>query len=85
MLRPESKTPCLEPFPGYPVAQEAWFDNIRTVTITVEEYRTLIRSNEMMALLYRLFKNVESYNFRSMAEYVFDNAYPMSPEEQDDA
>ncbi len=45
----------------------------------------LIRSNEMMALLYRLFKNVESYNFRSMAEYVFDNAYPISPEEQDDA
>lgn len=42
MLRPESKTPCLEPFPGYPVAQEAWLDNIRTVTITVEEYRTLI-------------------------------------------
>lgn len=39
----------------------------------------------MMALLYRLFKNVESYNFRSMAEYVFDNAYPISPEEQDDA
>lgn len=43
MLRPESKTPCSKPFPGYPVAQEAWLDNMRTVTITVEEYRTLIR------------------------------------------
>ena len=85
MLSPESKTPCSKPFPGYPVAQEAWLDNMRTITITVEEYRTLIRSNEMMALLYRLFKNVESYSFRSMAGYVFDNAYPISPEEQDDA
>lgn len=85
MLRPESKTPCSEPFSGYPIIQEVQADTIGTVTITNEEYKALIRSNEMMIFLYKLFQSVESYNFRDMAKHVFAIAYPISSEEQDDA